>query len=157
HRRPQRGRGRAPDRRPGPDRLCRRARRAERRGRGVTPAEPLKGRALFTVFAALMLGMFLAALDQTIVSTALPTIVRDLGDLTHLSWVVTSHLPASTVATPIYGKLGDMHGRKPLFLAAIIIFMAGSMLAGLSQNMTQLIVFRAVQGAGAGGLLVGAQ
>jgi EmrB/QacA subfamily drug resistance transporter len=123
----------------------------------VTPSEPLKGRALFTVFAALMLGMFLAALDQTIVSTALPTIVGDLGGLNHLSWVVTSYLLASTIATPIYGKLGDMHGRKPLFLAAIVIFMAGSMLAGLSQNMTQLIVFRAVQGAGAGGLLVGAQ
>jgi hypothetical protein len=90
----------------------------------VTPSEPLKGRALFTVFAALMLGMFLAALDQTIVSTALPTIVGDLGGLNHLSWVVTSYLLASTIATPIYGKLGDMHGRKPLFLAAIVIFMA---------------------------------
>jgi EmrB/QacA subfamily drug resistance transporter len=123
----------------------------------VTPGEPLKGRALVTVFVALMLGMFLAALDQTIVSTALPTIVGQLGGLNHLSWVVTSYLLASTVATPLYGKLGDMHGRKPLFLAAIVIFMAGSMLAGLSQNMTQLIVFRAVQGAGAGGLLVGAQ
>ncbi len=123
----------------------------------MTPGEPLKGRALVTVFVALMLGMFLAALDQTIVSTALPTIVGQLGGLNHLSWVVTSYLLASTVATPLYGKLGDMHGRKPLFLAAIVIFMTGSMLAGLSQNMTQLIVFRAVQGAGAGGLLVGAQ
>ena len=119
--------------------------------------ERLKGRALFTVFGALMLGMFLAALDQTIVSTALPTIVGDLGGLNHLSWVVTSYLLASTISTPLYGKLGDMHGRKPLFLAAIVIFMVGSMLAGLSQNMTQLIVFRALQGVGAGGLLVGAQ
>jgi EmrB/QacA subfamily drug resistance transporter len=118
---------------------------------------PLAGRALTTVFAALMLGMFLAALDQTIVSTALPTIVGDLGGLTHLSWVVTSYLLASTVSTPIYGKLGDMYGRKPVFLAAILIFLAGSMLAGLSPSMNELIGFRALQGVGAGGLLVGAQ
>ena len=117
----------------------------------------LTGRALWTVFAALMLGMFLAALDQTIVSTALPTIVGDLGGLDHLSWVVTSYLLASTVSTPIYGKLGDMVGRKPLFLAAILIFLAGSMLAGLSQSMGELIGFRALQGIGAGGLMVGAQ
>jgi EmrB/QacA subfamily drug resistance transporter len=109
------------------------------------------------VFAALMLGMFLAALDQTIVSTALPTIVGDLGGLNHLSWVVTSYLLASTVSTPIYGKLGDMMGRKPVFLAAILIFLAGSMLAGLSQTMGELIGFRALQGIGAGGLMVGAQ
>jgi EmrB/QacA subfamily drug resistance transporter len=101
--------------------------------------------------------MFLAALDQTIVSTALPTIVGDLGGLNHLSWVVTSYLLASTVSTPIYGKLGDMVGRKPVFLAAILIFLAGSMLSGLSQSMAELITFRAVQGVGAGGLMVGAQ
>ena len=82
-----------------------------------------------------MLGMFLAALDQTIVATALPTIVGDLGGLDHLSWVVTAYLLASTVSTPIYGKLGDMYGRKPVFQAAILIFLAGSMLAGLSQSM----------------------
>ena len=87
--------------------------------------------------SALMLGMFLAALDQTIVSTALPTIVGDLGGLNHLSWVVTSYLLASTISTPIYGKLGDMFGRKPVFLAAILIFLAGSMLAGLSQTMSR--------------------
>jgi EmrB/QacA subfamily drug resistance transporter len=104
-----------------------------------------------------MLGMFLAALDQTIVSTALPTIVGDLGGLNHLSWVVTSYLLASTVSTPLYGKLGDMIGRKPVFLAAILIFLAGSMLAGLSQSMAELIGFRALQGVGAGGLMVGAQ
>jgi EmrB/QacA subfamily drug resistance transporter len=109
------------------------------------------------VFTALMLGMFLAALDQTIVSTALPTIVGDLGGLNHLSWVVTSYLLASTVSTPVYGKLGDMFGRKPVFLAAILIFLAGSMLAGLSQSMAELIGFRALQGIGAGGLMVGAQ
>ena len=117
----------------------------------------LSGKALWTVFAALMLGMFLAALDQTIVSTALPTIVGDLGGLNHLSWVVTSYLLASTVSTPLYGKLGDMVGRKPVFLAAILIFLAGSMLAGLSQSMGELISFRALQGIGAGGLMVGAQ
>jgi EmrB/QacA subfamily drug resistance transporter len=115
------------------------------------------GAALRTVFIALMLGMFLAALDQTIVSVALPTIVGDLGGLNHLSWVVTSYLLASTVSTPLYGKLGDMYGRKPIFLAAILIFLAGSMLAGLSQSMLQLIGFRALQGIGAGGLMVGAQ
>jgi EmrB/QacA subfamily drug resistance transporter len=117
----------------------------------------LSGAALRTVFIALMLGMFLAALDQTIVSVALPTIVGDLGGLNHLSWVVTSYLLASTVSTPIYGKLGDMYGRKPVFLVAILIFLAGSMLAGLSQTMDQLIGFRAMQGIGAGGLMVGAQ
>ena len=95
----------------------------------------LAPRRLAPVFAALMLGMFLAALDQTIVSTALPTIVGDLGGLDHLSWVVTSYLLASTASTPLYGKLGDMYGRKPVFLAAILIFLAGSMLSGLSQSM----------------------
>src|SRR5437763_5581113 len=127
---------------------------------GMSPEqgeEGLTGRALTTVFVALMLGMFLAALDQTIVSTALPTIVGDLGGLNHLSWVVTSYLLASTVSTPIYGKLGDMYGRKPVFLVAILIFLAGSMLAGLSQSMAELIGFRALQGIGAGGLMVGAQ
>jgi EmrB/QacA subfamily drug resistance transporter len=99
-----------------------------------------------------MLGMFLAALDQTIVSTALPVIVGDLGGLEHLSGVVTSYLLASTASTPLYGKLGDMYGRKPMFLAAIVIFLAGSMLSGLSQSMGELIAFRAVQGLGAGGL-----
>ncbi len=115
------------------------------------------GRALLTIFVALMLGMFLAALDQTIVSTALPTIVGDLGGLNHLSWVVTSYLLAATVSTPLYGKLGDMLGRKPVFQAAILIFLVGSMLAGLSQTMGELIAFRALQGIGAGGLMVGAQ
>ena len=129
---------------------------------GTTSATPpggdgLRGRALATVFGALMLGMFLAALDQTIVSTALPTIVGDLGGLDHLSWVVTSYLLASTASTPLYGKLGDMYGRKPMFLAAIVIFLAGSILSGLSQSMGELIAFRGLQGIGAGGLMVGAQ
>jgi MFS transporter/transcriptional regulator SbtR-like protein len=110
----------------------------DREAAGLSAAQPdgrLTGRALWTVFGALMLGMFLAALDQTIVSTALPTIVGELGGLSHLSWVVTSYLLAATVSTPIYGKLGDMYGRKPVFQAAILIFLAGSMLAGLSQTM----------------------
>jgi EmrB/QacA subfamily drug resistance transporter len=115
------------------------------------------GRALVTVFGALMLGMFLAALDQTIVSTALPTIVGELGGVEHLSWVVTAYLLASTASTPLYGKLGDMYGRKPVFLAAILIFLAGSMLSGLSRSMGELIGFRGLQGIGAGGLMVGAQ
>ena len=117
----------------------------------------LTGAALRTVFIALMLGMFLAALDQTIVSVALPHIVTDLGGLNRFSWVVTSYLLASTLSTPIYGKLGDMFGRKPVFLVAILIFLGGSMLAGLSQTMAELIGFRALQGIGAGGLMVGAQ
>src|SRR5207247_10326335 len=97
---------------------------------GVSEA-PLSERipGLRMIFVALMLGMFLAALDQTIVSTALPTIVFDLHGANHLSWVVTSYLIASTVSTPIYGKLGDMMRRKPLFQAAIVIFLAASMLA----------------------------
>jgi EmrB/QacA subfamily drug resistance transporter len=129
-------------------------------GAAPAPSEDpagLTGRALVPVFGALMLGMFLAALDQTIVSTALPTIVGDLGGLNHLSWVVTSYLLASTASAPLYGKLGDMYGRKPVFLAAIFIFLAGSMLSGLSQSMTELVGFRALQGIGAGGLMVGAQ
>src|SRR5205809_4626339 len=109
------------------------------------------------IFGALLLVLLLAALDQTIVSTALPTIVGDLGGLDHLSWVVTAYLLAATVSTPIYGKLGDMYGRKPVFQAAILIFLAGSMLAGLSQTMDELIGFRALQGIGAGGLMVSAQ
>src|SRR5919106_2953167 len=112
---------------------------------------------LVPIFVALALGMFLAALDQTIVSTALPTIVGDLGGLEHLSWVVTSYLVASTASTPLYGKLGDTVGRKPMFQAAIVIFLTGSLLSGAAQSLDELILFRALQGAGAGGLMVGAQ
>ena len=106
------------------------------------------------IFAALMLVLLLASLDQTIVSTALPTIVGDLGGLSHLSWVVTAYLLASTVSGPLYGKLGDLYGRKPLLQAAIVLFLVGSVLCGLSQNMTELIAFRALQGLGGGGLIV---
>ena len=106
------------------------------------------------IFAALMLVLLLASLDQTIVSTALPTIVGDLGGIEHLSWVVTSYLLASTVVGPLYGKLGDLYGRKIVLQAAIVIFLVGSALCGLSQNMFQLILFRALQGLGGGGLIV---
>jgi EmrB/QacA subfamily drug resistance transporter len=108
------------------------------------------------VFLALVLGMLLAALDQTIVSTALPTIVGDVGGINHLSWVVTAYLIATTASTPIYGKLGDMYGRKPVFMAAVLIFLAGSMLCGLASSMLALVLFRGLQGLGAGGLMVGA-
>ena len=104
-----------------------------------------------------MLGMFLAALDQTIVATALPTIAGDLHGLNHLSWVVTAYILTATISTPLWGKLGDLYGRKKLFQAAIVIFLVGSALSGLSQDMAQLIGFRALQGIGAGGLMVGAQ
>jgi EmrB/QacA subfamily drug resistance transporter len=117
----------------------------------------LSHRQILVIFSALMLGMLLAALDQTIVATALPTIVGDLGGLDHLSWVVTAYLLAATVSTPLYGKLGDLYGRKLVFQAAIVIFLAGSALAGLSQSMGELIGFRAVQGLGGGGLMVTAQ
>lgn len=113
----------------------------------------LTNRQLQLVFAGLMSGVLLAALDQTIVATALPTIVGDLGGLAHLSWVVTAYLLASTTSTPLYGKISDLYGRKTVFQAAIVIFLVGSALSGLAQSMGQLIAFRAVQGLGAGGLM----
>ena len=112
------------------------------------------GRRVRLVFLGVMLGMFLAALDQTIVSTALPTIVGDLGGANHLSWVVTSYLLAATATTPLWGKLGDLFGRKHVFIICIVIFLIGSALCGVSQNMLQLIAFRALQGLGGGGLMV---
>src|ERR1700678_1179606 len=115
--------------------------------------EGFSHRRILVIYSALMLGMLLAALDQTIDATALPTIVGDLGGLNHLSWVVTSYLITSTCSTPIYGKLGDLHGRKRVFQIAIVIFLGGSMLAGVSQSMIELILFRGVQGLGAGGLM----
>ena len=115
------------------------------------------GRGLLVIYAALMLAILLAALDQTIVSTALPTIVSDLGGLSHLSWVVTAYLLATTASTPLWGKLGDQYGRKTLFQAAIVVFLIGSALCGLSRNLDELIAFRALQGLGGGGLIVLAQ
>src|SRR5215469_3811881 len=106
------------------------------------------------IFAALLLVLLLASLDQTIVSTALPTIVGDLGGLQHLSWVVTAYLLASTIAGPLYGKLGDLYGRKGVLQTAIVIFLIGSALCGIAQNMPELIAFRALQGLGGGGLMV---
>ncbi len=118
--------------------------------------EQLSHRGILLVYSGLMLGMLLAALDQTIVATALPTIVGDLGGLDHLAWVVTAYILASTISTPLYGKLGDLYGRKKLFQFAIAVFLVGSALCGISQNMSELIGFRALQGLGAGGLMVGA-
>jgi EmrB/QacA subfamily drug resistance transporter len=109
------------------------------------------------VLGALMVVMLLASLDQTIVATALPTIVRDLGGLQHLSWVVTSYLLAITVVTPLYGKLGDQYGRKLVLQGALVLFLVGSALCGAAQGMTELIAFRAIQGLGGGGLMVSAQ
>src|SRR5262249_26398139 len=106
------------------------------------------------IFAALLLVLLLASLDQTIVSTALPTIVGDLGGIQHLSWVVTAYLLRSTIVTPLYGKLGHLYGRKLVLQSAIVLFLVGSALCGLSQNMTELIAFRALQGLGGGGLMV---
>jgi multidrug resistance protein len=109
------------------------------------------------VFGGLMLVMLLSALDSTIVATALPTIVGELGGLERLSWVVTAYLLAQTVVTPLYGKLGDLYGRKRVLQAAVIVFLVGSALCGVSRSMLQLVLFRALQGIGGGGLIVGTQ
>ncbi|GGX12560.1 MDR family MFS transporter [Streptomyces chryseus] len=130
---------------------------------GAPAANPVAGpstgpgdsrRTVLVAIGALLLGMLLAALDQTIVSTALPTIVSELGGMEHLSWVVTAYMLAATAATPLWGKLGDQYGRKKLFQVAIVIFLIGSALCGVAQDMSQLIGFRAVQGLGGGGLMV---
>src|SRR6185437_9628997 len=121
---------------------------------GASAGTPPSRQPIRLIFAALMLVLLLASLDQTIVSTALPTIVEDLGGLEHLSWVVTAYLLSSTVVGPIYGKFGDLYGRKVTLQAAIVIFLIGSALCGLSANMLELILFRALQGLGGGGLVV---
>jgi EmrB/QacA subfamily drug resistance transporter len=125
------------------------------------PSKPEAGTreqlSLRLVLGGLMLVLFLAALDQTIVATALPTIVGDLGGLSHISWVVTAYLLAQTVVTPLYGKLGDQFGRKIVLQCALVIFLAGSALCGLSKSLDELIAFRALQGLGGGGLIVSAQ
>ena len=112
----------------------------------------LSHRQILIVFAGLMSGMLLASLDQTVVSTALPTIVGELGGLDHFSWVITAYLLTSTASVPLYGKFSDFYGRKLLFQVAIGVFIAGSLFSGIAQNMTQLIVSRGVQGLGAGGI-----
>ncbi|MFD1073628.1 MDR family MFS transporter [Longispora fulva] len=120
-----------------------------------TESPTAERRAILAVLPGLLLVMLLAMLDNTIVGTAMPTIVTDLGGMQHFAWVATSYIVASTITTPLYGKLGDLYGRKRLFITAILIFLTGSALSGLAQDMTQLIVFRALQGLGAGGLMVG--
>jgi EmrB/QacA subfamily drug resistance transporter len=116
----------------------------------------LSHKQIMIILPGLLMAMMLAMLDQLVVGTALPRIVGDLGGATHLSWVVTAYVLASTITTPFYGKLGDMYGRKKLFIFAIAVFLVGSALSGLSSSMAELITFRAIQGIGAGGLVVGA-
>lgn len=118
----------------------------------ASPA-PLTHRQVLIVFSGLMLGMLLAALDQTIVATALPTIVGDLGGLNHLSWVVTAYLLTSTASVPLYGKISDLYGRKRVFQAAIVLFLIGSVISGAAQDMLTLIIARGIQGMGGGGLM----
>jgi len=123
-------------------------------GKVNTPQDgPLSHKEILIVLSGLMTGMLLAALDQTIVSTALKNIVEDFNGLNHYTWVVTAYLLTSTASTPLYGKISDLYGRRPVFQFAIITFLIGSFLAGASQNMTQLIFTRALQGVGAGGLM----
>jgi EmrB/QacA subfamily drug resistance transporter len=124
---------------------------------GAAVPVPVTHKNILIIYGGLVLVMLLAALDGTIVSTALPTIVGELGGLTHLSWVVTAYLLAQTVVTPLYGKLGDIYGRKTVLQVGIIIFLIGSALCGFSQTLTQLIIFRAIQGFGGGGLMVTTQ
>jgi EmrB/QacA subfamily drug resistance transporter len=124
-------------------------------GEGDMPAFGRR-RDVMIVLPGLLLALMLAMLDQLVVSTALPRIVGDLGGLSHLSWVVTAYVLASTITTPLYGKLGDLYGRKRLLIFAIVIFLIGSALSGQAHSMDQLIAFRALQGLGAGGLMVGA-
>src|SRR5437764_10588029 len=126
----------------------------------ATAADPESGSALISpqrrnlIFVAVLLGMLMAALDQTIVATALPTIVADLGGAGHQSWVVTSYLLASTIMTALVGKFGDLFGRKRVFQAAVVFFITGSVLCGLSGSMGMLVASRALQGIGGGGLMV---
>ncbi|WUX82315.1 MFS transporter [Streptomyces sp. NBC_01426] len=118
-------------------------------------SEEVKPRSVRVVLMALMIAMLLAMLDNMIIGTAMPTIVGELGGLEHLSWVVTAYTLATAASTPIWGKIGDMYGRKGSFLTSIVIFLIGSALSGMAQDMGQLIGFRAIQGLGAGGLMVG--
>ncbi|MGE3228640.1 MAG: DHA2 family efflux MFS transporter permease subunit [Hyphomicrobium sp.] len=114
----------------------------------------LQRREVLATFSALVLVLLLASLDQTIVATALPIIVSEIGGLSHLSWIVTAYLLSSTVVVPLYGKLGDLYGRRIVLQSAVVIFLAGSLLCGLAQNLPELIAFRFLQGLGGGGLIV---
>lgn len=126
-------------------------------GTTAASSRPLTHREVLIIYIALLLGMLLSALDQTVVSTALPTIVGELGGVEHLSWVITAYLLTSTASVPIYGKLSDLYGRKLFFQVAIIVFLAGSVLSGAAQSMLQLIIFRGIQGLGGGGIIAMAQ
>src|ERR671927_584662 len=117
------------------------------------PGYPFSIGRVLAIYAGLMVTLLLAALDQTIVATALPRVVSDLGGLSQYSWVFTAYMLGSTVTVPLYGELGDIYGRRPLLLGSVVIFLVGSALCGLAQNMTELVLFRAVQGIGAGGLI----
>src|SRR6476469_8948538 len=125
----------------------------QERAQPGTTAEPTP-RDRLVIFFALGCVLLLASLDQTIVSTALPTIVGEIGGLTHLSWIVTAYLLATTIVVPLYGKLGDVFGRRIVLQTAVIIFLVGSALCGIAQNLPELIAFRIVQGLGGGGLIV---
>src|ERR1700722_6730057 len=120
---------------------------------GPAAPEAFSHRQILMIMSGLMLGLFLAALDQTIVSTALPTIVGDFHRSNLLSWVITAYLLASTATTPLWGKAGDLYGRKRVFQLAIVVFLIGSVLCGAAQNMYELIAFRGLQGVGGGGLI----
>src|SRR6201993_4018903 len=131
---------------------------AEAEAAAGEPSAPafVRRRDVMIVLPGLLLALIIAMLDQLVVSTALPRIVGDLGGLNHLAWVVTAYILASTITTLFYGKLGDMYGRKRFLMIAIVLFLIGSALSGLAHSMDQLIAFRALQGLGAGGLMVGA-
>jgi EmrB/QacA subfamily drug resistance transporter len=121
----------------------------------TTPTQQFTHRQILATMSGLVIAMLLAMLDNMIVAPALPTIVGDLGGLNHIAWVTTGYVLASTASTPIWGKLGDLFGRRITFISSVVVFLAGSALAGMSQNMGELIAFRALQGLGAGGLMVG--
>nr|MBA3693080.1 MFS transporter [Acidobacteriota bacterium] len=113
----------------------------------------MSSRRRWAVTAGVMTGMFIAALEATVVGTAMPTVIASLGGLNHYSWVFSAYLVTSTVTVPVWGKLSDLYGRRLLYQIGIIIFLIGTMLSGMSGSMTQLIIFRAVQGLGAGALV----
>src|SRR5580658_2086658 len=120
---------------------------------GVDTAEPSSKPLFWTVFPSIMLPMFLAVADQTIVATALPSIASDLGEVQRVSWVVVSYLIANTIAAPVYGRLGDSFGRKPMMLTALVVFMLGSVLCAFAPNIGILTATRVLQGFGGGGLM----
>ena len=120
---------------------------------GAEPGGAMTHREVLVVIGGLMVGLFLAALDQTIVATALPTIVGELGGIEQYSWTVTAYLLTATSSTPLYGKIGDLYGRKSVFQGAVVIFVLGSLVSAMAPSMLVLILGRAVQGLGAGGLI----